>query len=57
MKICKKCDKKYFGQHIHCPKCDSPPEDHKLVNYCPMWHEGENWCMSCKIKVCNFDAG
>lgn len=55
---CKKCDKTWiFGQHVHCPKCDSPPSDHEVRNYSMMWHDGDVVCTKCETYVRGWDAG
>jgi len=40
----------------NCPKCDSPPEKHKVENYDPMWQDGDVICTKCETKVRNYDA-
>ena len=40
----------------NCPKCDSPPEEHKVENYDIMWQDGDVVCTKCGTKVRNYDA-
>lgn len=40
-----------------CPTCNSDDSQHVLINYEPMWHEGDIVCKLCGSKVRKFDAG
>lgn len=54
---CDKCKSDFHFNHTHCPKCDSPPQDHELRNYSMMWHDGDVYCTKCNEYVRMWDAG
>jgi DNA-directed RNA polymerase subunit RPC12/RpoP len=45
------------GNHLHCPKCGSPPKEHSVENYDAMWHDGDVVCGKCRTRVRGWDAG
>lgn len=55
--FCDKCQKSYLFVHVHCPKCDSGPQDHEVRNYDMMWHDGDVYCVKCGTYVRSYDAG
>jgi len=55
--FCEACDFVSYGNHVHCPSCDSPPSQHELRDYSMMWHEGEIYCTKCHARVRSYDAG
>lgn len=54
---CDKCDDVAMPNHIHCPKCGSPPSDHEVRNYDMKWHDGDVHCTKCETYVRGWDAG
>lgn len=57
-KYCMPCEKYFeYGNHKHCPKCNSAPDRHELRNYNMMWHDGDIYCMDCGTYVRMWDAG
>lgn len=39
----------------NCPSCGSPPSEHHVENYDPMWRDGDVIC-KCGTKVRDYDA-
>lgn len=57
-KFCLPCNKFFsYGNHKHCPKCNSSPDRHELRNYNMMWHDGDVHCIDCGTYVRMWDAG
>jgi len=56
-RVCEKCKVCVWGNHKHCPKCDSAPEKHRMENYDSMWHEADIYCNICNEFVRYWDAG
>lgn len=54
--ICKKGTGYGAGLHIHCPNCGSSPREHKLVNFDPMFRDGDIHCSLCNTFVRGYDA-
>lgn len=56
-RYCEKCKMEPWGAHVHCPKCDSPPNHHEVRNYDEMWRDGDVHCKDCGTYVRGYDAG
>jgi len=56
-KYCADCKTIVAKNHTHCPKCNSAPENHRLENYDPKWHDGDIFCNGCDTFVRDWDAG
>lgn len=54
---CDKCSEPAMPLHVHCPKCGSPPTDHEVRNYDPMFRDGDVTCTKCDTYVRGYDAG